>query len=724
MSERPEKYNLNTLEGQQHFLLSNGRKELGKYGLVAFASRAALRVMPLLGVRGDFRYWPENEISVYLHAIDRCLYWSFQYSIGWTLIVSNDSTILNTAYEASNAAAANSSDAVYAASAAADAYSNVSTLSFHDNSASVVFTININYLGNSDYTERGDVKDFILQNQRQDILWLQKNNSGLGENHEFADRELWIGNNKPKDWGYVESNFRSALQEIGMTDIWENYQSNGLRYLKKESEPIYISEKPEQKGRGDPGIEPEDVEKGEGNFDNPPPKLFYKGTITPASNRDQTNPVLGVDEQAEIMGDVLENMKDNKGQFVGLFGRWGRGKTFFWEQLWKHFMTKEKENPFIKVEFHAWKYQDTPASWAYLYQTLSDAYLGIPIRFWLYYPRLWALNIYRGAWKKPIWGLALGVAGAIVYHFSQGGGEVWESVIGAASPAVLVIIYQTIRKEFSTRAREIFQQTTRKVSFEGHLGAQAEIQAEIVKLLKVWIWIANRDKNSNKKILLFIDDIDRCEELKLIAIVDSIRVMLENDDICKRMIVLVAVDERILKLAIANKYRKMEHDNNSSLLATLSREYMDKLFIAGIKLNRLPDDKLKEVMDAITKVKGDDSLVNPDALTDDTKSDVKNGPSTKPGEPTVSLGGVEIPAAGKEINVQGTQTKESEDDFKNLPVHEKENQAKGTKSKYLLEKVEYEVFARYLPEFLEATPRTNVIKLSHNILYFSNLPCG
>ncbi len=74
-----------------------------------------------------------------------------------------------------------------------------------------------------------------------------------------------------------------------------------------------------------------------------------------------------------------------------------------------------------------------------------------------------------------------------------------------------------------------------KMSFQKYLGLQAEIQKEIVFLFKTWI---PPNKIFDTKILLFVDDIDRCDENRVIQVVDSLKVMLEDLEISKRLIIL------------------------------------------------------------------------------------------------------------------------------------------------------------------------------------------
>ncbi len=95
-----------------------------------------------------------------------------------------------------------------------------------------------------------------------------------------------------------------------------------------------------------------------------------------------------------------------------------------------------------------------------------------------------------------------------------------------------------------------------------------------------------------------MDDIDRCSEEKMIQIIDSMRIMLEEPSIYKRMVVIFAVDDRILSRAIMYKYRHFISNNvtDDVFLNRLTKEYLDKLFIFGIKLGSLTNEEKNEIL--------------------------------------------------------------------------------------------------------------------------------
>jgi len=78
--------------------------------------------------------------------------------------------------------------------------------------------------------------------------------------------------------------------------------------------------------------------------------------------------------------------------------------------------------------------------------------------------------------------------------------------------------------------------------------------------------------------------------------------MLHDDLIRERIVVVAAIDERILLRAIESNYASASPEDR----AVLSREYMDKLFIAGLRLGPLAEVEKDEIFDGFTR-----SITNP-----------------------------------------------------------------------------------------------------------------
>jgi KAP family P-loop domain len=313
-------------------------------------------------------------------------------------------------------------------------------------------------------------------------------------------------------------------------------------------------------------------------------------------SRTAFRPVMGVQSLAFDIANIIDSLPTTeKGQMIGIFGKWGRGKTFFL-QILKKYLRESRRCSFIPVEFHAWKYQDTPASWAYLFETLAYAYLGSKrgFRVFWYWLRLFWLRVNCfGLWPliQLVVSMALTVAIPwVAYVFLDSDQEyfLWGIV-----PATVLLSSGLLRKfqdQYSTRAVNLVKMYGTKNNFKASMGIQADIQEEIIKLLKLWTYSS---KGRKKKIALVVEDIDRCSYDKIMPNIDALRVMLEDDEISERMIIITAVDETVLRKAIEFKYSVLLKNEETDPLIT---EYLDKLFICAIKLGVLTASQKEEYL--------------------------------------------------------------------------------------------------------------------------------
>jgi hypothetical protein len=77
----------------------------------------------------------------------------------------------------------------------------------------------------------------------------------------------------------------------------------------------------------------------------------------------------------------------------------------------------------------------------------------------------------------------------------------------------------------------------------------------------------------------------------IIDVIETLRLMLDDDEIRTRVKVIAAIDERILEKAIGHKYANPT-DNIIS-----AKEYIEKFFLVGIKLNRLSQYDVEKLID-------------------------------------------------------------------------------------------------------------------------------
>lgn len=331
-------------------------------------------------------------------------------------------------------------------------------------------------------------------------------------------------------------------------------------------------------------------------------------------------PAINVDIISKEVSELIQNLNDEKGRIIGIFGQWGRGKTFMMSRIWEQL---KSTNKYEKIYFHAWKYQDSPAIWAYLYETFATNYFNSKSQNF----KLIRLNVERKG-IMPLLRILFSFLSIIIWYFIIetktkinilhiifdfiGSPTNIFSILTISSLIGIIRLYRLKPKIY-----RVLKMYNDKVSYKFLMGQQAEIQEELLYLVKAWI----PQKQSKKKLLIFIDDIDRCIDDKILSVIDSIRVMLEEDEIYQRIIAIIAIDERILKNAIELKYKnlKPEIDFNK-----LTEEYLDKIFISGIKLNSLYNEEKGEIFDIYTRLNGSVLITNNEFSSQVNKEIVPN----------------------------------------------------------------------------------------------------
>ncbi|PKI18100.1 KAP family P-loop NTPase fold protein [Colwellia sp. 12G3] len=305
-------------------------------------------------------------------------------------------------------------------------------------------------------------------------------------------------------------------------------------------------------------------------------------------NYKTSNPSLNVNIISETLSSIIQKIPDKSGMMIGIFGKWGRGKTYFVNKVWEHI---SKNSKFKRVNFSAWKYQDTKESWAYLYESMMAQYLSEKTYkgpdFWNKYIKLFRLNIQKNTCYPLILYSVILIA-SIVWNFGADK-LAWIIAIIETFGLILLIKLFLFYVNQKSSAVGILNKYFSKKEFTDYLGLQSEIENEIEILLKTWIPTVSEDE----KILLFVDDIDRCHIEKITGIIDGLRVILDNPEIHNRLLIITAIDDNLLRASLDYKYQTWETKNIDQMYT----EYLEKIFVIGIKLDQIESTEISEVLE-------------------------------------------------------------------------------------------------------------------------------
>lgn len=336
-------------------------------------------------------------------------------------------------------------------------------------------------------------------------------------------------------------------------------------------------------------------------------KVFTPEERNKSIKDSEVEPCFSINDVASCFINQLDKIADSKSEnipMIGVFAPWGRGKSYFlnliFQQLesrkekWYHsFFGRNTTKNYKIIKFNAWKYQDTPAIWAYLYETIYHQTSWWQ-KCWLYTKK----NVL--SYKFLILALLISFSWLIGYLLNK-----YTSILDAVSNlkaiggigTIVTVVFSFVLtlKDNPISALKIIQKYTRRKSYNDCLGIQNAIESDLEDLLGVLQFKKDR-------VLLCVDDIDRCSTEKMVNIVDSLRTVLENDIIRDRLIVICSID--IEKLM--HGYRSMYKDFISESEEVI-REQIDKVFIFSLGLAKLGPIQLDEYLRKLLEINDSDS---------------------------------------------------------------------------------------------------------------------
>lgn len=326
-------------------------------------------------------------------------------------------------------------------------------------------------------------------------------------------------------------------------------------------------------------------------------------------------PCFGVDSLADCYArqiDEIVGSKTESTRMLGIFGPWGRGKTYFFNRLRMNLEDNTKHSVKYKiVEFNAWKYQETPALWAYLYETMYKS-ASIVEKLLIQIKSIWKSVLTT---NFLLYWIILLIAWGIEKFLCRFLDDTISQVLNYLNvPVVFLYLLGGIihlLKERIVTDKSMIKKFTKRKSYTHYLGIQNEIEEDLQILLQSMVCKVNKSRA-----ILYIDDIDRCNSHKLISIIESLRTILENPIIQERLVVICSVDESKLMKAYEIEFK--ENGYAYEEIEQYKREQLDKLFIFGVKLPTLDNTQLNKYLSTLIK---DSSKMNTESANSNVKSE-------------------------------------------------------------------------------------------------------
>lgn len=253
---------------------------------------------------------------------------------------------------------------------------------------------------------------------------------------------------------------------------------------------------------------------------------------------------------------------------IGVFGDWGNGKSSLLKMV-KVKLDEEKDT--LCLFFNGWLFEDYDDAKAALMGTILDEIGKKPTLGTQAKKTLDSLR------KKVNWFGLMGVAGKYGLGLLLGG------PVGGIGVVAGDVGKKLLEKAKEGKIEEVEKLINTSVpdSAEVRKNVQ-EFREDFEKLL---------DESSIKRLIVIIDDLDRCLPDTIINTLEAIKLFLSS----KNTAFLISIDERVMKYAINDRYSKFDSHQKDDI----SRDYLEKLIQIPLRVPLMNKSEMKSYINLL-----------------------------------------------------------------------------------------------------------------------------
>lgn len=261
---------------------------------------------------------------------------------------------------------------------------------------------------------------------------------------------------------------------------------------------------------------------------------------------------------------VVEISKDDKlsPATIGVYGDWGSGKSSLMKMVKKNLDADDKT---LTVEFNGWLFEGYEDAKTALCGTILDEMLKHEKRFAKAKDKIKSLLDKVDGGKLLSKGVKYGL------DFLLTGG------IGTVSELTLTGLISAVKQ----KSGDVSEDDIKKVidAFKAEDTKRAEIKNFRKSFKEVF------EKCTGERLVVFIDELDRCTPDTVLDIFEAIRLFLYVPGTT----FIIGADERLVSYAVKSKYKDIPgHDID------ISKEYLEKLVQYPVKIPQLNESEVKQ----------------------------------------------------------------------------------------------------------------------------------
>lgn len=361
-----------------------------------------------------------------------------------------------------------------------------------------------------------------------------------------------------------------------------------------------------------------------GHDAGPAPSGIATGTLTGAGNdRVGDDDQLGFTSYVDAFADLITSPHTQPPLTIGIFGSWGMGKSFLLEHIQREIERRQAADrhavPQVHVvRFNAWEYSSMDVVWPALVRMIVSRLDKLST--WPVHRRLWTRvrwNIarqWRQLWPRLIAG-AIVVVALIVAAAMNGEDNVAKAIGGVAAALGIAGVLKAAKDPVANWVTTLFADS----DYGDQLQVMKDIKHDLTTLEERLHEHGDPDQPVTGRILILIDDLDRCEPAKAVEVLQALNLLLNFNS----FVVALGIDARIVTGAIEKHYEGLLGKAGAS-----GYEYLDKIVQIPF---RIPEPGRDEIISFVTGQLGNPPKPPPPAWGAETGTPTPESEAAPPG---------------------------------------------------------------------------------------------
>jgi KAP family P-loop domain len=308
---------------------------------------------------------------------------------------------------------------------------------------------------------------------------------------------------------------------------------------------------------------------------------------------------LGIQQYVDAFAKLIKDAKPPL--TIGIYGAWGSGKSFLINKIRTELAkptdeanTARPAEPPVIVWFEAWDYNASDKLWAGLVERIFREFEASG-RGWYGRSRRNLRRNFERQWRdlRPRllpYMLFVIVIAVLTIGLTLANQDTWATTLGGSGVLVLLLGFvQVMINVLTTPASQRIVELFASSNYTAELGFMKQIKDD----LEVF---ANSLK-PHVKVVVFIDDLDRCDPKKAVEVLEAVKLLLDFD----RFIVFLALDARIITQVIEEHYGKVLAEAQIT-----GYEYLDKIVQIPFCMPEAHPEDLRNYLGSLVDMARDD----------------------------------------------------------------------------------------------------------------------